>query len=144
MTYRFGALLLLLLSLSVRAEQYIDQGDYRIHYSAINSTQLTPEVARSFNVKRTRGEALLVLNAQRRDAEGRYQPVAATASGQARSLIGQVEKLQLRAVRESEVHYLLAPFEVLDGEFLTLELSVSPEGAGAPIPLKFQQQFYRD
>ncbi len=141
---RCGALLLLLLSLSARAEQFIDHGDYRVHYSAINSTLLTPEVARTFDVKRTRGEALLVLNAQRRDAEGRYQPVAATANGQARSLIGQVEKLRLRAVREADVHYLLAPFDVLDGEFLTLELSVTPEGAAAPIPLKFQQQFYRD
>jgi len=144
MSYRSVALLFLLASLSAGAEQFIDQGDYRVHYSAINSTLLTPEVARSFNVKRTRGESLLVLNAQQRGTDGRYRPIAATATGQARSLIGQIEKLHLRAVREADVHYLLAPFEVLDGEFLTLELSITPEGASAPIPLKFQQQFYRD
>ncbi len=142
---RIGALLLgLLLGLPTHAEQFIDSGDYRVHYSAINSTQLTPDVARRFDIARTRGEALLVLNAQRRDADGRYVPIAASASGQARSLIGQVEKLKLRAMREAEVYYVLAPFQVLDGEFLTLELSVLPEGAAAAIPLKFQQQFYRD
>lgn len=141
---RWTLLLIALLSLPLHAEQFVDSGEYRVHYSAISSTLLTPEVASRFGVARTRGEALLVLNAQRRGADGRYLPVAATATGQARSLIGQVEKLKLRATREGEVHYLLAPFQVLDGEFLTLELSVLPEAAATAIPLKFQQQFYRD
>lgn len=136
--------LLLLLSLPLRAEQFVDQGEYRVHYSAINSTLLTPEVARRFNVTRTRGQALLVLNAQKRDGEGRYQPVAAVAEGRARSLIGHVEKLKLRPVREGDVHYVMAAFQILDAEFLTLELTVRPDGTSARIPLKFQQQFYRD
>jgi hypothetical protein len=134
----------LLLSSVASAEQFVDAGRYRVHYSAINSTQLLPDIARQFGVTRSRNEALLVLNAQQRDEAGQYLPVAATAQGQARSLIGHVDKLQLRPIREGEVHYVVASFPVLDGEFLTLDLSVLPQGADAPIAIKFNQQFYRN
>lgn len=133
----------LLLGPAVVAEQFQDQGEYRIHYNALNSTELTPEIARRFGVTRSRQEALLVLSPQRRDEQGRYRPVAAQGEGRARTLLGHVTPLKLRPVREGEAHYLVAPFEVLDGEFVRLELSVLPAGADRPIALSFQQQFYR-
>ena len=134
----------LLLSTAAQAEQFVDQGEYRIHYNALNSTALTPEVARRFNVTRSRQEALLVLSPQQRDERGQYRPVSAQGEGRARSLLGHVTPLKLRPVREGEGHYLVASFDVLDGEFLNLELSVLPAGADAPIALSFKQQFYRD
>ncbi len=134
----------LLWSAVASAEQFVDAGDYRVHYSAINTTQLQPEIARQFGVTRSRNEALLVLNPQRRDSNGTYVPVAATAQGRSRSLIGHIDKLKLRPVREGQVHYVVANFPILDGEFLTLELSVLPAGASTPIAVKFSQQFYRN
>lgn len=134
----------LLWSTATSAEQFVDAGDYRVHYSAINTTQLQPETARQFGVTRSRNEALLVLNAQQRNDSGAYLPVSATAQGQSRSLIGHVDKLKLRPIREGQVHYVVANFPILDGEFLTLDLKVLPAGASAPIAVKFSQQFYRN
>lgn len=135
--------LLLLCSLGAAAEQYVDDGPFRVHYAAVNTTALTPEVARQFGVARTRNEILLVLNAQQR-IDGRYVPVPATASGTATTLLGHVQTLELRAVREAEVHYVVASFQTLDGEFMTIDAQVLPQGANAPLQVRFRQQFYRD
>lgn len=139
-----AALLLACCSLTVWAEQYVDAGRHRVHYAAINTTQLAPEVARQFGVDRSAGRMLLVLNAQQADDRGRHESIPATASGTASSLLGHVQTLELRPVREADVHYVIAPFETLDGEFLTVDVQVLPSGANAPIRIRFKQQFYRD
>lgn len=137
------AALMFVSSFGAAAEQFVDAGPYRVHYAAINTTTLTPEVARQFGVSRTRNEILLVLNAQQ-EIDGRYQPVPATASGTATTLLGHMQKLALRPVREADVHYVVASFQTLDGEFMTIAADVLPEGAKAPLQVKFRQQFYRD
>jgi hypothetical protein len=137
------AVIAVLCSFAVGAEQFVDDGPYRVHYAAINTTSLTPEVARQFGVSRTRNEILLVLNAQQR-IDGRYLPVPATASGTATTLLGHVQKLALRPVREADVHYVVAAFQTLDGEYMTIDAQVLPEGANAAVQVKFRQQFYRD
>lgn len=140
------ALLALLLALTAgiaRAEQYVDLGDYRVHYAALNTTQLAPEVAREFNVSRSDKLIMLVLNAQQRIG-GRYESVPATASGTATTLLGHVQSLDLRPVREGDVHYVIASFETLEGEFMTIDARVMPAGAKTPVVVKFKQQFYRD
>ncbi|SFF48435.1 protein of unknown function [Fontimonas thermophila] len=130
-------------TLVAQAEQYVEAGDFRVHYAVINTTELTPEVARQFGVERTGNRILLVLNAQQR-VDGRFQPVPATASGTATTLLGHVQTLRLRPVREADVHYVIASFETLDGEFMTIDVRVLPAGANAPIPIRFRQQFYRN
>lgn len=138
-----AALLLACCSLTAWAEQFVDAGRYRVHYAAINTTQLAPEVARQFGVDRSAGRILLVLNAQQADDRGRYESIPATASGTASSLLGHVQTLALRPVREADVHYVIAPFETLDGEFMTVDVQVLPSGANVPVRIRFKQQFYR-
>jgi hypothetical protein len=137
------ALVTLLIGFTAHAEQFVDADPYRVHYAAINTTALTPEVARQFGVSRTRNEILLVLNAQQK-LDGRYLPVPATATGTATTLLGHTQKLALRPVREADVHYVVAAFQTLYGEYMTIDAQVLPEGANAPLQVKFRQQFYRD
>lgn len=139
-----AAALLALCSIAAHAEQYVDDGRYRVHYAAINTTGLAPEIARQFGVERSGGRILLVLNAQQADDDGRYAPVPATASGTVSTLLGHVQELALRPVREADVHYVIASFETLDGEFMSVDVQVLPKGANAPIRVSFKQQFYRD
>ena len=130
-----------LLSAPLAAEQKLETAHYVLHYSALSTMDLQPEVARKFGVRRNSRQALLVINPQRKSSDG-PQPVAATGSGVARNLIGHRQKLALDPVREGPVHYLLASFEIVDQEMITLELEILPQGASEAIPLKFQQQFY--
>ncbi|MAY25199.1 MAG: DUF4426 domain-containing protein [Polycyclovorans sp.] len=150
MTGRALASLLLALALSLvasggHAEQAVRDGDVIIHYSAVRTTLLTPEIATRFGVRRSRNQALLVLNAQRDSGgPGLPTPIAATATGHVTSLLGHRQVLKLTPRQEGDVHYVLARFETLDGEFLTLDLMVTPEGHDQPIPVRWQQQFYND
>lgn len=141
---RLAAIVLALCSAAAHAEQYVDDGRYRVHYAALNTTQLTPEVARQFGVERSGGRILLVLNAQQAGDGGRYASIPATASGTASTLLGHVQTLALRPVREADVHYVIASFETLEGEFMSVDVQVLPSGANAPIRVRFKQQFYRE
>lgn len=138
------ALLLLFFGAPAGAEQAVREDGYIVYYVAMPSTSLEPEIARRFGLKRGRGRAILVLNAQREQAQGLPTPVPASGIGEARSLIGHVQRLLLKPAREGEVHYLIAEFEAVNQEILTLDLLVQPEGAQRPIRLQFQQQFYDD
>jgi hypothetical protein len=136
--------LCLLLCLPAAAEQRVEQDGFIVHYAAIRTTDLTPEVARQFNVRRRGKQALLVLNAQRVEDSGTVVPIAATATGRVTSLLGHLQKLDLRPVQEGPVHYVLAEFETLNREYLTVDVQLTPQGAARPIRIKFQQQFYND
>jgi hypothetical protein len=126
------------------AEQVVRADDVIVHYSAVRTTMLTPEIATRFGVTRSRNQALLVLNAQRDTGEGLPTPIPATATGHVTSLLGHRQVLKLMPKREGDVHYVLARFETLNGEFLTLDLQVTPEGQNKAIPVRWQQQFYND
>ena len=78
-------LLFALLSPPSQAEQWVDQGPWRVHYAAMASRDLTPAVARQFGVTRSAKRGLLVLNAQRVSGV-ETTPVAATGNGTVRSL----------------------------------------------------------
>lgn len=128
----------------VHAEQVVRDGDVIIHYSAVRTTLLTPEVATRFGIRRSRNQALLVLNAQRDEGGPLPKPIPATATGYATTLLGHRQNLKLTPKREGDVHYVLATFETLNGEYITLDLQVTPEGHSKPIPVRWQQQFYND
>lgn len=145
MTMRALLLLCLVcLAAPAAAEQAVREGPYVIHYSAIRTTALTPEVARQFGVRRSRGWALLVLNAQIDRGGPLPEPIPATATGTVTSLLGHRQVLDLVPHQEGGVHYVLARFQTLTGEFLTLDLQVLPEGAERPIRVKWQQQFFNE
>lgn len=137
------ALLGFLLSSPAAAEQWVDQGPWRVHYAAMASRDLTPAVARQFGVTRSAKRGLLVLNAQRVSGQ-KTSPVEASGQGTVRSLIGHQQPLALRAAQEGPVHYLLAEFDYVDQEHLNFDLQVQPDGAPAPLTIRFKQQFYAD
>lgn len=134
----------LLLGLPVHAEQWVDTGNLRVHYSAMNSTTITPEVASQAGITRSRGQAVLVLSPQQRQADGRYRGVAAVGEASATSLLGQRQTITLLPVREGDAFYLLGSFDVIDGEYLRLQAQVLPDGAQSPLRLQFTQQFFRE
>ena len=140
-----GALLSvgLMFAAGAGAEQKIDDGAYRVHYAALNTRDLSPDIARAFGVRRSSTRGLLVLNAQFVDGDETL-PVPAAGSGHVRNLIGHQQALELRPAQEGPVHYLLAEFEFVDREHLQFDLQVTPQGHSRPVTIRFKQQFYAD
>ncbi|HEX4896186.1 MAG TPA: DUF4426 domain-containing protein [Solimonas sp.] len=132
-------LLVLVTAGAADAQQVVEAGGYRVNYAALNTMQLSPEIARRYGVKRRGDRALLLLNVRR---DGKAVP--ASGRGTARGLTGHTEKLELRQVRVDDSYDLIAEFEILDGEFLHVEAQVLPAGGSTPIAVKFRQQYYRE
>ncbi len=139
---RLWGLLLTLFSIQVSAEQFKAFDHYELHYNAFNSTFLTPEVAQAYAIQRSKVRGLMnvaVLNTQRNNA-----PVRAQVTGEVTNLVGQVQALSFKQVREGEAVYYICEFRFTDDEILNFDLQVQPDANKPAYKLSFKQHFYVD
>lgn len=138
----FSALLAgLLATLPALAANSVRSGEWVVHYNAVPTTSLTPEVARQYGITRSANRALVNVSV-RRGEPGADQAVPARVSVAATNLNGQRSSLRVREVREGEAIYYLAEARVQGQETLNFELEVITEGAIAPIRASFRQEFF--
>lgn len=131
-----SALLLLSASLAQAAETKL--GDWTVHYSAFASTFLTPEVARSYNIERSRFNGLVNISVV--DAQGVTQQV--NISGEGKSLLGTVRPLEFQPIREGDAIYYIAevPYRNEDNILFTIEIQNPQQGGN----FSFRHTFYVD
>lgn len=137
-----ATLALLLCCTGAQAEQSVRGEGFVVHWSALNSTALTVEVAQRLGVQRRDSHALVLLSPRRETDPA--APLTAAASGVVRRLTGQRQLLNWREVQTGGQKDLIAEFEIPDGEQLAFDLSVKPDGASYPLSIRFNQQFYRE
>ncbi len=128
--------------LPLQAQNSLERGDLVLHYSAIASTTITPEVARQYAITRSTGRALLNVSLMRKQADGSQKAIPARVTAAVTNLNGQRQDLAVREVREGDAIYYLAEPRVGDKETLNFELSALPEGGGEAITTRFQQEFF--
>lgn len=136
------ALLALMLAPSVHAERAHTAGEYTVHYNAIPTTALDPEVARGYGITRSGTRALLNIAVLRRPA-GDSEPhaVSARVIAHVRSLTGQRNPIELRELRDQDAIYYIGEFRIRGEENLRFELEVTPDGASRSIPVRFEHVF---
>lgn len=122
------------------AGQYKTIKDVEVHYSAFNSTFLTAQVARSYQLKRNGYSAILNISVLDNSQAGK-PAITANITGTSKNLIGQIRQLNFRQVQEGDAIYYLAEFPISDEEQLTFDLDVNAGIKGTGI-LKFTQKFY--
>lgn len=139
-----GIMLLALVLLAPKLLAYeVDVGSHVVHYNVIKTNFLSPEVARAYNISRSRSRALVnVVVMERQDDE--VHPVSASLTGQAINLNRQTRQVRFREVREGNAIYQLAEIPVRGGEVLDFHIRVSVAGRNDPIDLRFRQTFYHD
>lgn len=141
MTLRLAwAFLLLFACLPANAEQVLEQNGYQLHYMAMVTSELPPEVASAYDIVRSRKQGIVVLNLQHQDAP--LVSVASQTTGRIRNLIGQERLDDLREVREQDAIYWIATFDFSHLETMRFDFQVTPQGSNKPLQLKFSQQFY--
>ncbi|MFM5439332.1 DUF4426 domain-containing protein [Aeromonas enteropelogenes] len=133
-----SCLLALLMTLPLKAEQMKELGPWQVHYSAFNSSFLTPEVAKTYGLERSRYNG--IINISVLDKQGKAQTVGIT--GEAKNLTGTIRTLSFQEVKEGNAIYYLAtlPYRNEDTYQFTLKIM----GAGQQQTLSFQQTFYVD
>ena len=119
-------------------------GDYTIHYIAVNTTFLTPEIAGQYHIKRSNRGAFLNIAVLKNNANGSTTPVTAVLKGGKRNLLQQSSDITFREIREGESIYYIGEFDFSNAETLHLAVDVQPEGKGASKLVEWTTQLYSD
>ncbi len=133
--------LALMLALPAAAEQKQVYQDYEVHYAAMLTSDLTPEVARAYDIPRSGKRAFVMIHTRRLDEDS---SVPVSIDGELRNLVGQVRSMQWQQVEDAGSIYSLSHFPVTHRERINFILKITPEGSQQPLPLSFQHQFYTD
>ncbi|WP_395344789.1 DUF4426 domain-containing protein [Ningiella sp. W23] len=132
-------ILTLMLVPLAQAEQKKVLGNWDVHYIAIPSTFLTPEVARANGIVRSSTNALVnisVLDSTSKKA------LDVDVSGSARNLLGTNKTLEFKTVKEGEAIYHLASVSFDDKEVLRFNISITDSKRSEV--LQFQQKMYEE
>lgn len=129
----------------VAAQQSQDFGNYVVHYNALNTNLIPPQVAQGYGIARSSSRALLNVTILKKVMDTPGTPVSASVSASATNLTGQLRELQIRQIDDSEgAIYYIAEFPVHNLETYRFEITVSIAGEADPLLVRFTQQFYTE
>jgi hypothetical protein len=116
-------------------------GDHVVHFSAQTTDQLPPEVARAYNIVRSKNRAMLNVSVLRASDNA---AVEASVTVKAVNLTGQLKNITMRQIDEQEAIYYIGEVAVANRETLIFDISVAPGGADSPSDVRFKRQFFTD
>lgn len=134
--------LVLTAALAPAQAESVRSGEYTLHYSAMPSTMITPDVARAAGITRSSSRALLNVAVRRDSADGLGEPVPAAVTAEVRNPVGQLQSLRMREVREADAIYYLGEARFNDGDTLDFQVEATIDGEPRPIRVRFSQQFF--
>lgn len=129
-------------SLQAKAENSQTLGDYVVHHNAFTTDVLEPEVAKEYNIRRSKNRGMINIVVLKKVMGTTGEPVTASINGTATNLNGQLKTLDVREVHKGKAIYYIAEFSVSHKETLDFNLQVKPAGMKATHSVKFRQQFY--
>jgi len=118
-----------------------DIGDHVVHFSAQSTDQLPPEVARAYNIVRSKNRAMLNVSVLE---EATSTAVAATVTVKTVNLTGQLKSVTMREINEQDAIYYIGEVPVANRETLIFDISVTPDGVDESSDVRFKRQFFTD
>jgi hypothetical protein len=138
----FAALCLCTVAASAHAEISQKFGPLEIHYNALTTDELMPEVARAYKIERSKTRGLVTMSVLKQNKMGVAVPVAAKLSVYATNLNQQLSNIEMREIKEGTAIYYLGEFRVTPPD--TLKFTATIEVAGEPKhEMVFNQKFYK-
>jgi hypothetical protein len=122
-----------------KAEKF---GTVEIHYNAITTDTLLPEVARAYKIERSKSRGLATISVLKKNAVGVPTPVAARLKVHVTNLNQQLAEVPMREVREGNAVYYLGEFRIAPPDTLAFTASVETEGEPRR-EIRFSQSFYK-
>ena len=132
-----SALLLAVLSPLASAEQKQKLGPWDVHYIAMPSTLIEPQIAAQYQITRSIQNGLINISVL---ASSDQQAQQVRISGQAKNLLGQIKELNFQEVREGKAIYYLAQLPFRGEEKVSFSIDIS-QGTEQQ-QLKFDHTFY--
>ncbi len=117
----------------------VDIGDHIVHFSALSTDQLPPEVARTYNIVRSKNRAMLNVSVLQ---DGSNAAVTADVTVQTVNLTGQLKNVTMRMIQEQDAIYYIGETPVANRETLIFDITVIPDGAEDSSDIRFKRQFF--
>lgn len=140
----FSALVLglLFIPFAALAEDRVEKlDDTEIHYNAMYTADMAPEVAKAYHLKRGEGRGVLTISVLRKNASGVLQSEVANVTAYAANLSGQLVGITLRELREGAAIYYLGEFHMNPPVTLRFHITAKPRGMETH-SFQFEQSFY--
>jgi hypothetical protein len=121
-----------------------DIGDYVVHFNAQSTDQLSPDVARAYNIVRSKNRAMLNVSIIRKSDKA---PVAGVVTVKATNLTGQLKNVTMRKIEEpgeTSAIYYVGETAIANLETLVFDIAVKPEDRDNLFEVRFTRQFYVD
>ena len=117
-------------------------GPLEIHYNALTTDELLPEVARAYKIERSKTRGLVTMSVLKQNKIGAPSPVPAKLTVYVTNLSQQLANVEMREIKEGTAIYYLGEFRVTPPD--TLKFTATVEVAGEPRrELVFNQKFYK-
>lgn len=126
----------------IEAQPWVDQGDYRVHFSTFTSDFLQPGTADALGFTRAKDRVLVNVAVTRKQPDGSYSlGVPADISGSATNLMQQQKSLVFKKVAETGATYYLAELRFTNEEMMYFQLSINTP-SGDTLAVKFSRKLY--
>ena len=89
-----------------------DFGDYVIYFNAMNTDQLKPEIAREYEIVRSKSRAMLSVSIHKKGDNGQTTAVTGAVAASAVNLNGQLKTMTLREIKEGEAIYYIGELAI--------------------------------
>ena len=103
----------------IKGERKETFGDVTVHYNTFNSTFLTPDIAKSAELVRSKNQGVINISVLK---EGK--PLMAQVSGSVKDLTSQTVPLKFKQITEQGAIYYIAQFPVDQQEVRTFDIKV--------------------
>lgn len=123
-------------------ESFRDFGDYVVHFNAISTNQLTPDIARQYGIVRSDSRAMLNVSIIRKEAGTIGRAVPGSVAASAVNLTGQHKNLTLREINEGDAVYYIGELPVANEETLVFSIDVTPMNESSRFSVRYMKQFY--
>jgi len=118
-----------------------DIGEHIVHFSAQSTDQLPTDVARAYNIVRSKNRAMLNISVLR-ESDG--VPVVADVKVKTVNLTGQLKNITMRQINEGDAIYYIGEVGIENRETLVFDISVTPEGKTQAADVRFKREFFTD
>jgi hypothetical protein len=118
---------------------------YEVNYIALSTMVLTPEVAKNYNIGRSKSKAFVNIAVLKTNTNAVSTPVEATIVLTAKNTYGQNKSVSLEKISENDgAIYYIGTFSVTSKETITFKAQVQPVNTTHLIEVKFTKEFHTD
>lgn len=125
-------------------ETHRDFGNFEVHYNALRTDALMPDVARAYGIERSGNRVMLNVSLLAKAPDGRTTPVDGAVTARAYNLNGQLKDLQMRRVQEGSSIYFIGEVGISGNEILVFDIDAKPRDASAAYTVEFKREFFAD